>query len=80
MALMKRTNAGTILASTWDDRESNEGAATEAGISVGVYNAVPIVSIECVGNELRLLINDDAVARSGFRIIHTNLAWQVKED
>ena len=76
MSLMKKTKAGTIIANTWDDRGYYEDEAAEVGIIVGLYGDIPIVSVECQGNELVLLVNDEAAERSGFKVRHTNLMWQ----
>lgn len=78
MSLMKKTKAGTIIANTWGRRGSFDDKTGDAGITVALYGTTPVVSVECQGDELVLLVNDEAAERSGFKVRHTNLKWQVK--
>jgi len=75
MATMKKTKDGTVFAATFEIASRDE-----VGIVVGIYSVADIASIETLGNERVLLINDDGVEIAGVRIVHTDNHWNPKED
>lgn len=68
--LMKKTEQGTISASTVD-------IPAAKGIAVGLYKDNSVASFESNGNDLFLLINSDFVKKHNIKVLVTDGDWKV---
>ena len=76
MSLMKKTEHGTVFATTFDEKDN---LGTHVGMLVGIYNKPNVLTVECFNGELVVMLNDDAIEELGIKVIHTDAKWNVKE-
>lgn len=74
MALMKKTQRGTIFANTYELRRG------EMGIFCGIYDSDNLICIECSDGTIKLLINDFGMENLDVQIIHTDSKWNPIND
>lgn len=76
MAIMRKTERGTLYANLWNYRDGSGST----GFGFGVYGMGPAVgSFECVDGKLKLFLSDDAMMRHEVEIVHVDDSWNVEE-